>query len=113
MDEYDPATKKLASVVYVEFPHGDVPESWKAKRMAPRARSVHPLKPMKDLERSDAMVDQMAGHPPDASARAVKARRARILPNMFSKSAETLETMLEFSRQTMVSIYTLRESVEV
>lgn len=68
----------------------DSPESWKAKRMAPRARSVHPLGPMKDLERSEAMVDQIGGHCPAASARAVKARRARVLPNMLSRYARIL-----------------------
>jgi hypothetical protein len=47
--------------------------------MAPRARSVHPLGPMKDWERSEAMV---AGQFPDACARAVKATRVRAFPIM-------------------------------
>lgn len=59
-----------------------IPESWKAKRMAPRARSVHPLLPMNGCERSEAMVDQIAGQLPDASARAVKAKRAKVFANI-------------------------------
>lgn len=43
---------------------------------------------MKVLERSEAMVDQISGHCPDASARAIKAKRARVLLNMFSRYAE-------------------------
>lgn len=50
--------------------------------MAPLARSVHPLLPMNDCERSEAMVDQIAGQLPDASARAVKAKRARLFPSI-------------------------------
>lgn len=59
-----------------------IPASWKAKRIAPRARSVHPLEPMKDWERSEAMVDHIAGQLLDACARAARAKRVRVFPNM-------------------------------
>ena len=59
-----------------------IPASWKANLMAPRARSVHPLGPMKDRDRSEAMVDHIAGQLPDASASAVMAKRVNVVPNM-------------------------------
>jgi hypothetical protein len=59
-----------------------IPVSWNAKRMAPRARSVHPLGPMKDWERSEAMVVHIAGQLPYARARAATAKRVKVFPIM-------------------------------
>lgn len=43
-----------------------LPASWNANRIAARARSVHcPSDPKKDEVRSDDMLVQIAGHPPE------------------------------------------------
>ena len=58
-----------------------IPASWNAKRMAPLARFVHPFDPTNVPARSFEMVDQISGQVP-ASARAVKARRAKVFPTI-------------------------------
>jgi hypothetical protein len=66
----------------ISLGQGFIPASWNAKRMAPRARSVHPLGPMKDWERSEAMVVHMAGQLPYACTRPAKAKSVKVFPNM-------------------------------